>query len=525
MALPQVTDATPEDNIGDFESSVGKLHSQRILLDNQLEKLQASLQDRKADTDRELWLKLAQGFLAPTKTGSFGESAGAAAGNAQEVLAKQKADEKAALENQFKLAQLKYGMMKDDIGQQFTQNIGKPNATRQVQIPNNVQVPVAPQEGAEAPTFQTQAPEPTFKEEKYYDPSVDLKRALQSGTLSYKDYLEMANKEKKEVGKMLTDDEAKANGLPIDKGQKWNKTATGTFEIVSGTKPPEDYKVGERQTTPIDRVNVTREYMGNGVWKNVAESAIDKAEKKSTLSNDAVDVGAYMFIKTGKMPPLARSKEDYDAMLERATQISSGAYANPTAQKSAQSMMEGKQDYVVSQKALQNFATGKQGDSVRFINVGINHMATLDKAIDALDNFDIKMANRFVNPFKVELGKDPVTNFNAIKGIVSDEITKAILGSAGALSDRQEIKQQLSDASSLEQLKGALGKYKELFAGQLGGLKQQYESSTGRTDFDKKIGADASSLLSTLGVSKPSAPVVSKEDEDLINKHLKKKTP
>ena len=511
VAMPDVAPVAPENapETPLAQSATDKLRGERIRLDQHIQRLQDSLSSRTKSPVDQSWLKMAQAFLAPTKTGSFGESAGAAAGAYADEQAKQKTQEQSDLENQFKIAQLQYGMHKenvtDDLKRDFLASWGKPNDIKKV--------PVTLPDGTEG-----------TKDVPYFNQSLGIKEGVQSGVIPLDKLIELQMKQEKQ-GTLLTDAEAKAIGLDTTKGQHWNKTATGTYEIVSGTKPPEDYKVGERQTTPEGRVNVTREYKGNGVWAVVAKSAIDKPEDKSSLSNDAIDVGAYTFIKTGKMPPLARSKQDYEAMLERATLITSGAYANPVAQKSAQSMMEGKQDFVVSQKALQNFATGKQGDSVRYINVGINHMATLDKAIDAMDNFDIPMANRLVNPFKVELGKDTVTNFNAIKGIVSDEITKAILGSAGALADRLEIKQQLSDASSLEQLKGALVKYKELFAGQLGGLKQQYEANTGRTDFDKKIGSDAVSLLSLINKNKPNTPAISAEDEALINKHLQKKTP
>lgn len=525
MALPQVTDATPSEDIGDFESSVGKLHSQRILLDNQLEKLQASLQDRKADTDRELWLKLAQGFLAPTKTGSFGESAGAAAGNAQEVLAKQKADEKAALENQFKLAQLKYGMMKDDIGQQFTQNIGKPNATRQVQIPNNVQVPVAPQEGAQAPTFQTQAPEPTFKEEKYYDPSVDLKRALQSGTLSYKDYLELINKEKKEVGKMLTDDEAKANGLPIDKGQKWNKTSTGTFEIVSGTKPQEGFRIGELRFPEKDRIKYTEEYQGpEKGWVRTGSTPIDKP---TVEIDDATMMPTAQMIADYKVaPPTISGRALSPAQYKLMTLVHS---INPDYDALAYKARQGDVTALTAMK--KDFAgttPNSTGGQIQKFNAATNHLDLLNQVADGLANNNIQLLNSLKNEFKTAFGSADVTNFETVKPIVIREILKAVTANGGSVQEAAEMGRNLASKNSPDQLIGSITQYRDLMKGQLDSIHAKYVKNFNITDQSKDdfgtylTGRSQKLTGYTAGEGKPNAityPKPTQKDIDYAKTH------
>jgi hypothetical protein len=58
-----------------------ELAKTRLEMNRQLQLLESSLDARSQSPINEKLLALAQGFLAPTKTGSFGESAGAAAGN------------------------------------------------------------------------------------------------------------------------------------------------------------------------------------------------------------------------------------------------------------------------------------------------------------------------------------------------------------------------------------------------------------------------------------------------------------
>lgn len=135
---------------------------------------------------------------------------------------------------------------------------------------------------------------------------------------------------------------------------------------------------------------------------------------------------------------------------------------------------------------IKRFASGPQGNTLRSMNVGIDHLHTLQEYADALSNNNVQLINAAANKFKQQFGFDAPTNFNAVKAIVGSEVSKAIVGSQGALADREEIKKDLTTASSPAQLKGIIGAYKKLMAGQVRGLQQQYESS-GLKDFHKRL--------------------------------------
>jgi hypothetical protein len=135
---------------------------------------------------------------------------------------------------------------------------------------------------------------------------------------------------------------------------------------------------------------------------------------------------------------------------------------------------------------MKRFASGPQGDTLRSMNVGIDHLATLQDYADALKNGNVQVINRLGNAIKEQFGIADPSNFNAVKAIVGSEVSKAIVGSRGALADREELKKDLTAASSPAQLSGIIQAYKKLMSGQVRGLQQQYESS-GLKDFNKKL--------------------------------------
>ena len=138
-------------------------------------------------------------------------------------------------------------------------------------------------------------------------------------------------------------------------------------------------------------------------------------------------------------------------------------------------------------KAVRDFSTGKEGNLIRSFNVGISHLNTLDELGDALKTGDVKALNKVKNTFKDQFGAEAPTDFNAAKAIVGDEIIKAIVGSGGALADRENAQNQIDAAKSPEQLKGVIKTYKKLMAGQLEGRGKQYADTTGLKDFNERL--------------------------------------
>lgn len=152
-------------------------------------------------------------------------------------------------------------------------------------------------------------------------------------------------------------------------------------------------------------------------------------------------------------------------------------------------------DYRARSAAVQAFATGKQGDIVRSFNVSTEHLGTLSKLADALDNGDMKGFNRVANAWATQFGGTAPNNFETAKQIVGNELIKAIVGAGGGVGDRDKAQAVLDAALTPQQLKEAITTIKSLISGQLVGLKKQYEDTTGRNDFDNRLTGPARDML------------------------------
>lgn len=171
-------------------------------------------------------------------------------------------------------------------------------------------------------------------------------------------------------------------------------------------------------------------------------------------------------------------------------------------------------------KAVKDFGTGQQGNAVRSLNVAIDHMDTLRKITDALDRGDFNRWNELSTAFQRQFGATLPTDFDAATSIVGDEIVKAVMGTGGgALADREEIKRNLSSARSRQQMTSVLDTYTKLMAGQLDGLRRQYETTTGLKNFDRFVGDLARKRLAEVSHETPAAGTQTSKPKigDVIN--------
>lgn len=156
-------------------------------------------------------------------------------------------------------------------------------------------------------------------------------------------------------------------------------------------------------------------------------------------------------------------------------------------------------------KARNDFTTGKNGNTVRSLNVAVQHLDQLGQLSDAMGNGNLQMVNKLGNLFATQTGSPAPTNFNAAKQLVGDEIVKAIVGAGGGVSDREEAAHNISAASSPQQLAGVIKTYQGLLSGQLVGLRQQYQKSTGLKDFEEFLAPETRAKLESHGAASGAA--------------------
>jgi hypothetical protein len=239
-------------------------------------------------------------------------------------------------------------------------------------------------------------------------------------------------------------------------------------------------------------------------------------QSTGTLTPAAIDVAAQIYIQTGQLPALGIGKNAGNlksSILNRATEL----YGNPAgaapnvnapaganapvpfnAANMAEQIVGNKMDIATRTKANKDFSTGIQGRQVTAFNTAIDHLSTMDKLSDALQNNDIKAFNYLGNIVARQTGQPAPVNFDAAKQIVTAEIIKAVVASGGGVRERQEAEANFATANSPAQLKGVINTYKQLLGGQLNSLGLQYQNTTGRTDFDKKLTGEAKQAFTSV---------------------------
>jgi hypothetical protein len=85
----------------------------------------------------------------------------------------------------------------------------------------------------------------------------------------------------------------------------------------------------------------------------------------------------------------------------------------------------------------------------------------------------VQVVNKVQNYFSKATGSPNVTNFDAIKAIVGQEVVKAIVAGGGGVGEREEAAKIFSSASSPAQLKGAIQHYRMVMGAQANNLMEQ----------------------------------------------------
>lgn len=142
--------------------------------------------------------------------------------------------------------------------------------------------------------------------------------------------------------------------------------------------------------------------------------------------------------------------------------------------------------YANKRRAITQFGSGPQGNTVRSLNVAIEHIDTLKRAGEALKNGDFTPGNKAYNEIVKVFGVTPPNTFEGIRDMVANEVVKGTIGNAGALQDRAEAAAKVKASSSPQQLNELMNGWTELMGGQVKGLEQQYQGATGLKDFRQR---------------------------------------
>lgn len=255
-----------------------------------------------------------------------------------------------------------------------------------------------------------------------------------------------------------------------DKEDRGGTINEGTIDQITGKRTAGTDV--QKTVTPDAAMQDATTRRGQNMQSQTAHDQIE-ANKPDDVPDEQVESVAQM-IANHHMPPLtayAMTRPGGMKVMSRVAQI------NPDYNG---------QDYTTQQAADKNFAQGPLGNKTRSFNVGIAHLDTLDKLVDNMNNTSSPQWNSVANAWTTMTGEAAPMNMQAAKQIVGKEVTAAIVANGGGEKERQDMESTLANANSPQQLKGVIHTYKQMMGGQLGGLKQQYESGTGRKDFETR---------------------------------------
>ncbi len=129
-------------------------------------------------------------------------------------------------------------------------------------------------------------------------------------------------------------------------------------------------------------------------------------------------------------------------------------------------------------KTVDDFATGPSSKRIVAINTAIQHLHVLQHLADALQSGDVRAVNSARQEFSKQFGEVAPTNFDAVVQIVGKEVVKSIVNGGGGVTERNDAQTAFSRVGSPQQVSGAINSVKQLLAGQMSGLRQQYDTQT-----------------------------------------------
>ena len=306
--------------------------------------------------------------------------------------------------------------------------------------------------------------------------------------------------------------------------QQWQQVAN--LSPAQRTQHFNDLSVSSQERYKMNTVSAN-EKARLGQAESHFQQRLAQETATGALTPATLDMAANVYLKTGQMPPLGMGKAATalrQSVLNRAAEIggqgADGATVAPA--DIAGNIVSNKQDVGMQTKAVKDFSTGVQGKQVNAFNTAIDHLSTMDKLTDALQGGDTKAVNAIANTIASQTGSPAPTNFNAAKQIVTAEVIKAVVASGGGVKERDEAERNFAAAGSPAQLKGVINTYKQLLGGQLNSLGLQYENTTGRKDFDKKLTGEAKQAFSSVrqqhtggGMAPPAATDMLKQNPSL----------
>ena len=159
--------------------------------------------------------------------------------------------------------------------------------------------------------------------------------------------------------------------------------------------------------------------------------------------------------------------------------------------------------YPIFQDTEKAFTSGTPATKANALNTMIGHLGVLDQAADALNNGDIQILNRLGNAIGVQVGKTPVTTYDAIVHRLAPEITSAYVTSGGTAGERGVNESDFDSKLGPQQIKSNIGVSAQLADSKIKALQDQYQRGTYGRGQQKLISDEAETARQRLAGQSP----------------------
>jgi len=159
-----------------------------------------------------------------------------------------------------------------------------------------------------------------------------------------------------------------------------------------------------------------------------------------------------------------------------------GKMINARAAALGEGEIMGKGAQATRQAGIKDFEPqGTSGKTISALNTMTEHLATGRRLAQALENGDTPAINRLSQGLGIQMGSDKATNFQTLKQFLAGEVAKVATGGHITEGEIHAAAARLNEAGSPKQILGALDIMREIAAGKLVALDQDYKRLTGKT--------------------------------------------
>jgi hypothetical protein len=158
--------------------------------------------------------------------------------------------------------------------------------------------------------------------------------------------------------------------------------------------------------------------------------------------------------------------------------------------------------YNAKNAMVTGYFSGPQGKQIDAINTAVGHLGTLDQAVDALQNGDLKTLNSIANQWKVQTGNSAPTVFNTIVHRVAPELAAAYVAGGGTGAERVGDENDLNASLGPTQLHDNIRTSAGLLRSKMGSLENKWNllpyGVGNEMPFSRFITPDAQNTLNRL---------------------------